>query len=241
MNRIIKNIPNSITSMNLLCGVLGVILTIEGQVSYAFPLMLAAAVFDFFDGLAARALGAYSAIGKELDSLADCVSFGVLPAVMLYKTMRFALVGGSLAYVPLLIAVFSALRLAKFNVDERQHESFLGLATPASAMICGSLSYFAASSPASAMSLMIYSPWFVPALSVVLCALMVSEIPMFSMKFSKETATLVRIKRIAFLSIAAIVVIIVVALGLNWSLAIFMIFAAYVVMNLIFSLSPSTR
>ena len=136
-----KHIPNTITSMNLLSGVLGVIFTLEGRIDIAFLLMLAAAVFDFFDGFAARLLHSYSDIGKELDSLADMVSFGVLPSIMLYKTMDIAGAGWT-KYIVLILAVFSGLRLAKFNIDERQTSSFLGLATPSSAIICGSLAYF---------------------------------------------------------------------------------------------------
>ena len=101
----------------------------------AVCMVLAAAVFDFLDGLAARALDAYSDIGKELDSLCDVVSFGVLPALMLYRTMVDLSGAGVFCCLPLVLAVFSALRLAKFNVDERQHGSFLGLPTPAAAMI----------------------------------------------------------------------------------------------------------
>ncbi len=114
-----QEVPNTITSMNLLCGVLGVIASLNGRLELAFVLMIVAAAFDFCDGLAARLLKAYSEIGKELDSLADDVSFGVLPAVMLFSVSGTDIV--VLKYLPLLLAVFSALRLAKFNLDERHH------------------------------------------------------------------------------------------------------------------------
>ena len=134
----IKNlIPNIITSMNLLCGVVGVILSLDGHLEGGFCLMLAAAVCDFFDGFAARLLNATSPVGKELDSLSDVVSFGVLPAIMLYMVsgdgVRF------MKFFPLLLAAFSAYRLAKFNLDERQTTSFIGLPTPANALFWGSL------------------------------------------------------------------------------------------------------
>ena len=145
-----KAIPDIITSLNLLCGVLGVMFTFNGRPDIAFCMMLAAAVFDFLDGLAARALDAYSDIGKELDSLCDVVSFGVLPALMLYRTMVDLTGAGVFCCLPLILAVFSALRLAKFNIDERQHGSFLGLPTPASAMICGALCCYVFMEPASA-------------------------------------------------------------------------------------------
>mgnify|MGYP002513918295 CR=1 FL=1 len=105
--------------------------------------MLAAAVCDFCDGLAARLLGAYSNVGKELDSLADMITFGLLPSIMMYKTMEEFHPGQWYSYIPLIIVVFSALRLAKFNIDERQSENFIGLATPACAMICGSFATIA--------------------------------------------------------------------------------------------------
>ena len=131
---IIRHIPNTITSMNLLLGIMGVICTFDGNFEAAFCLMLAAAVCDFCDGLSARLLGAYSDVGKELDSLADMVSFGLLPSLMLHRLM--VSIGGEslLSYIPLIIAVLSAVRLAKFNVDERQTDNFIGLATPACAM-----------------------------------------------------------------------------------------------------------
>ena len=125
--------------MNLLCGLVAVVFVFAGDSGTAFALMLAAAIFDLCDGLAARALGAFSPIGGELDSLSDMVSFGVLPSLMLHRLMRDSGAPSALCFIPLVLAVFSALRLAKFNVDERQHESFLGLATPACAIFCGVL------------------------------------------------------------------------------------------------------
>ena len=132
---IAKHIPNTITSMNLLCGALGVIFTFQGALDIAFYLMLAAAVCDFLDGFSARLLKAYSAIGKELDSLADLVTFGLLPSLMLHRRMIEGGITGFTAYIPLIICIFSALRLAKFNVDDRQSENFLGLATPSCALL----------------------------------------------------------------------------------------------------------
>ena len=167
--KLVKYIPDAVTSMNLVCGVIGVIFAFKGRFEYAFPLMLAAAVFDFLDGFAARALHAYSDLGRELDSLCDLVSFGVLPSVMLYKLMCVCSFSeGWLCWTPLLISVFSALRLAKFNVDERQSENFLGLPTPACAILCGALCYFVAFSPAGFLATWCTSPFFIPVLTVVL-------------------------------------------------------------------------
>ncbi len=232
--RIRKHIPNSITSLNLLCGVLGVICSLSGRLDIAFILMLGAAVFDFCDGLAARLFKEYSEIGKELDSLADDVSFGVLPAVMLY-----CISGNTfLRFVPMLIAAFSALRLAKFNIDERQHSSFIGLPTPASAMLCGSLASFVYSEPTSILAQWCSGPVLVPALTVILCFLMVSEIPMFAMKFgggNKATDVDVR-KRIAFALTVVIAAVFAVAAGLNWTAVPLVSFIGYILINLFFRL-----
>ena len=137
-----KYLPDFLTAMNLVCGLIALTYAFGDRPDIAFYLMLAAAVFDFSDGFAARALKAYSDLGKELDSLCDLVSFGVLPAVMLHRQMLSSGNSGWLCWIPLLLAVFSALRLAKFNVDERQHASFIGLPTPAAAMLCAAFCHY---------------------------------------------------------------------------------------------------
>ena len=238
MGFIRKSIPNTITSMNLLSGAIGVILCLGGDVRTAFLLMLASAVFDFFDGLAARALGAYSDIGKELDSLADMISFGLLPSLMLHQTMVQGGIDGAVTFIPLLLAVFSALRLAKFNIDERQHDSFIGLATPSAAMICGSLCHFVAGHSDSGLAAICASSWVLPILSVLLSALLVSEIPMFSMKFGKGKCAdkmTVRI-RIGFLVLLLLIGLAVAAAGLEWSMAVFFTFIGYILINLLSAL-----
>ena len=217
--------------MNLLSGAMGVIFTLEGRLDIAFPLMLAGAVFDFCDGLAARLLGAYSPMGKELDSLSDMVSFGLLPSLMLYETLRLSGCHCALAYVTLILAVLSGLRLAKFNIDERQGTDFIGLATPSSAMICGSLTYFIAVSPASAVTSWIAGSWFLPLLAVVLGGLLVSEIPMFGMKVAKGHR-LLDTKRIVFLCLAVAAAVFTLVFRLNWSLFILLTFSAYLLENL---------
>ena len=229
-----KHIPNTITSMNLLSGIMGVIFTLEGHLEWALPLMILAAVFDFCDGLAARLLNAYSPIGKELDSLADLVSFGVLPALMLYKVQPEG-APVVLRYLPMFVGIMSALRLAKFNVDERQTLDFIGLPTPSCAMVCGSLAYFLHRSggvPEGA------GPWLVAGIAVVLGLLLVSEIPMFGMKI-KKGHKLLDGKRITFLILAAACFLAVLILHKNWSLAILGVFSAYVIENLIIALIPS--
>ena len=229
-----RHIPNAITSMNLLSGALGVIFTLEGRIEIAFPLMLAAAVFDFCDGLAARALGAYSDIGKELDSLADMVSFGLLPSLMLCKAMAgdAALTAvGWTAFLPLLVAVMSALRLAKFNLDERQALDFIGLPTPACAMVCGSLALYVFRTPESLLASWAATPFFVPAIALLLGLLLVSEIPMFGMKI-KKGHRLLDAKRIVFFAFAALAILLTVILRAHWSLAPLLIFSFYILENL---------
>ena len=231
-----KHIPNTITSMNLLAGIMGVIFTLEGHLEWALPLMVLAAVFDFCDGLAARLLGAYSPIGGELDSLADLVSFGVLPALMLYKVQP-AEAPAVLRFIPLFIAVMSAVRLAKFNVDERQTLDFIGLPTPSCAMVCGSLAYFMyvnGGVPAGA------SVWILDAIAIILGLLLVSEIPMFGMKI-KKGHKLLDTKRIAFLILAAACILATVLIHGNWSLAVLGVFSVYIVENLLLAVINSCR
>lgn len=140
-------IPNTVTSLNLMTGFVAIIFTAQGQLSWAFVAMLVAAGFDFFDGLLARLLQVSSEYGKILDSLADVVSFGVLPAYMLYavilqsSSLFFPEYVSQLAYAAVLPAVFSALRLAKFHLDTRQTDQFIGLPTPANALFIGSFVY----------------------------------------------------------------------------------------------------
>ncbi len=233
---ITRHIPNTITSMNLLCGVLGVICVFSGESDTAFLLMLLAAVCDFFDGFSARALKAYSAIGKELDSLADLVSFGLLPSLMLHRMMTvLSPEAGLLCYLPLLIVVASALRLAKFNTDDRQSENFLGLATPACAMICGSMTYYIMKDADSFLTVWASGRIFIPLVSVMLSALMVCELPMFSMKVrkgSQKNTPLYRM-RISFIGTMVVSAVLVLLLGLNWSMIVLLVFVLYIIINVI--------
>ena len=231
--KLLKHIPNTITSMNLFCGALGVIFTFQGALDIAFYLMLAAAVCDFFDGFSARLLKAYSPVGKELDSLADCISFGLLPAMMMHRRLVEGGVTSFVAYIPLVIAVFAALRLAKFNVDARQSENFLGLATPACALWCGSL-IFAADHGVTTFAMMLHETMLIPIASVVLALLMVSEIPMFSLKV-KKGSPYNRI-RIYFVVIVAAIAIATLALKINWSYIVFLSLTCYIFFNILLAL-----
>lgn len=134
---IIKHIPNFITSLNLLVGCAGILYAFTDRLEYSVYCIWLAMAFDFLDGFAARILKVSSPIGKELDSLADMVTFGVLPSFILFQLITPA--SGSLAYIAFLTAIFSALRLAKFNVSDDQGDEFIGVPTPANALFISSL------------------------------------------------------------------------------------------------------
>lgn len=233
---IIRHIPNTITSMNLLSGLVGVVFAFGSKIDLAFYCMIAAAFFDFLDGFVARLLGAYSQMGKELDSLCDVVSFGVLPSIMLYSQMRLSLFGENFwCWLPLLLAVFSALRLAKFNIDDRQKDGFLGLPAPACALIVGALTCYIAHTPTSFLTIWAASDWFLPAVAIALGLLMLSEIPMFSLKFHKDDSRVLRTKRLAFAVLVSASVLLCVLLSLHWSLAVLISMLCYVVKNILYA------
>ena len=178
-------IPDTITSCNLLCGSIAVFLATQGAFVWAFVFILAGAFFDFFDGLSARLLKAPSPIGVELDSLADDITFGLAPSMMVFCYLRPIL--GWWAALALVMAAFSALRLAKFNVDERQHDSFIGLATPANAIFWGGICCMPL-----AMLAYDWMAWVLIGLSFVSCWLLNAEIPFFSFKaFKKEKLVII--------------------------------------------------
>lgn len=192
-----QHIPNAITSLNVLCGGLAVMLAFEGSASLALVslLVMLGAFFDFFDGLAARSLNAYSPMGKELDSLADLISFGLAPTAILVSYMKQAIAAESVSteadaivgvlfmLSPFIMLVFSALRLAKFNVDTRQSESFIGMPTPANALLVISLPLIIIYYPDHIFEQIIINKYFILGLTIIQSYLLVSEIPMFSFKF----------------------------------------------------------
>jgi CDP-diacylglycerol--serine O-phosphatidyltransferase len=183
-----KHIPNTITCGNLVSGCIAITFALYGNPSMALLWIVVGAVFDFFDGMTARLLHVSSPIGKELDSLADVVTFGVAPSAMLFfqlGIMEYPSVLESyrnvLPYCAFLMAAFSALRLAKFNLDERQTTSFIGLPTPANALFWGALIV-------GGSHWIEASKWMLPVvvlLMLVSCWLLVSEIPMFALKFKQ--------------------------------------------------------
>lgn len=185
-NIITRNIPNTITCCNLISGCIATLSAFMGEIHMALLWIIIGAIFDFFDGMSARLLHVSSPVGKELDSLADDITFGMAPAAMVFYEMGImeypaflAPVQPYMPFVAFLIAAFSALRLAKFNLDERQAMGFIGLPTPANALFWGALLVGAGDIIENTM-------WMVPVVIVMIllsCWLLVSEIPMFALKF----------------------------------------------------------
>ena len=185
-NILTKHIPNTLTSCNLISGCIAIVFALSANYTMALTFIVVGAFFDFFDGMSARLLGVSSPIGKELDSLADVVTFGVAPSSMIY-TLLFTLdksgwnetLASAVPYVAFVMAAFSAIRLAKFNLDERQTTSFIGLPTPANALFWGALIVGGED--------MLVAQSHVILLLIVLVFisswLLVAEIPMFALKF----------------------------------------------------------
>ncbi|HNZ70378.1 MAG: CDP-diacylglycerol--serine O-phosphatidyltransferase [Bacteroidales bacterium] len=234
MKKILLHIPNAITSLNLLCGALGIAFVFRGRLDIAFWLLIAAALFDFLDGFAARLLNAYSPVGKELDSLADAISFGLLPAFMLYALYLPAAPRMWISFIPLVVAVFTAIRLAKFNVDARQSESFLGLPSPASALLIAAAVFYTTGNPL--WKEFMQTTWFIPCLSVVISFLLISELPMFSLKFKGWSFGSNKV-RYLFLVLCLILVIVLLVTGNHPGLAMMGCIGLYIVMSGILRIS----
>lgn len=243
------NFPNILTCCNLISGCIATCFAFFASPDLALLWIVIGAAFDFFDGMSARALHISSPIGKELDSLADDVTFGVAPSTIIFSqllVMQYPTWLGSFTdYIPFIayvMAAFSALRLAKFNLDERQHDSFMGLPTPAAAMVCGSLATLVAVRPDCFLAGWCAGPLFIPVLTLALCFLLVSGIPMFSMKFGggKKASRLEVSKRIVFLVIVALAVIIAVAWRFHWSFIFLVGFLGYILINLAMN-GPAVR
>ncbi len=191
-----NNIPNFITCLNLISGSIALVYAFDGQLHIASLLVFAAAIFDFLDGFIARILKAGSPLGKELDSLADLVSFGLVPSAILYKLMSAsAPVWGSvtdslniLPFMAFLVTVFSAVRLAKFNVDIRQSDRFMGLPTPANAIFIVSIPVILAYGDNSSkgyilVAYLVNNYYFLLVLTLLFSGLLVSNLPLLALKF----------------------------------------------------------
>ncbi len=199
----LKQLPNIITSLNLLCGCVAVLFAVSGDLIATTVFAFLGIFFDFFDGLAARLLNAQSEVGVQFDSLADMITSGLVPGVVMIKlleratgnevigfsmeatetmswsTMQFSL----LPLVGLLITVASGYRLAKFNVDSRQKDSFIGLPTPANTILILSFGLILATQPEHWVSELLQEQWVLIGLTVLSCILLNAEIPLFALKF----------------------------------------------------------
>ena len=218
--KIKKHIPNAITCCNLFCGCLGLLVTSWYQLDYAFFFIILAAFLDFFDGLFARILNVNSPIGKDLDSLADMVTFGVLPGFIMFKMISLSIlefdidlakdiyssfrIGEptleaisnlginnllylTLPFIGFLIPVFSAIRLAKFNNDKRQTDSFIGVPTPANAILISSLALVLTNQYFWDIDFeykkILFNNYFLIGLTLLMSYLLISELPLFALKF----------------------------------------------------------
>jgi len=176
-----QHIPNLVTCLNLVSGMAGIYYVLEGNVLWASYFVILAAVFDFLDGFLARIMDAYSELGRQLDSLADLVTFGVLPTFLVFKLIQL---DGDLTFLPFiafLIGIQSALRLAKFNIDTRQTDQFIGLPTPANALFFTALPHLAISQPWAAK--IIASPIGLIVLTLLFSWLLTAELPLLALKF----------------------------------------------------------
>jgi len=201
MKYIREGLPSFFTILGLVSGCISIVFAaFRGDLTMAGYFILFAAVFDFADGMAARILQSLSEFGKQLDSLADVISFGVAPAMILYRLLLLSYVGSSpesdfdimnppfsgvvILYSSFLVAAFSALRLAKFNIDKQQVKNFRGLPTPANALLIAALGFISESSQNSVLQSIVFNRIFLLIFIVFSCVLLVSNMKMFSLKFS---------------------------------------------------------
>lgn len=225
--RIVSQIPNTITLLNLLSGIAAIIISFNLQAQtpwfsplhWAFIAIALAALFDFCDGLSARLLRAYSEIGKELDSLSDLVSFGVAPALLLYNTLLIATGGHWVSYCALMIPLFGAYRLAKFNVDTTQKTSFRGLPIPANAIFwIGFIAWVVGHGYCPSAPVLIIIIFFIS-------SLMVSRMRMFSLKV-QTLAWRENVSRYALLLGALLFVIFNGVAGFMWTIILYILISA---------------
>ncbi len=218
----LKHIPNFLTCCNLVCGCLGILFLFEGTEIPIAYFVLIACVFDFFDGFAARLFKANSPIGKELDSLADMVSFGALPALFMYKTLTIDPHFAYLPYLGLLIAVCSALRLAKFNIDETQSDSFKGLPTPANAIFITTIPFLT-----QPIFDFVHTSVALSIITLVFSLLMGSRFDLFALKFKnfswadnkiRFTFLILSVLLVAFLHWAALPLLILLYIAMSLGL-----------------------
>jgi CDP-diacylglycerol---serine O-phosphatidyltransferase len=244
-----RHIPNLITMLGLLSGCISIAYSTGGDLKRAAIFILIAALFDFADGWVARLLNSMSEFGKQLDSLSDVISFGVAPSFILYKLLVFSLVENSTRFniaepglfqtillsLSFFVAVFAALRLARFNIDASQKESFRGLPTPGAALLIASFGFIIDQRNLSFEPLLLKT-WFLILFIAVVCWLMVSGIRMFSMKF-KNYSLKDNVLRYIFLLLSAVLILMVGIPG------IFLVILLYILLSIVDSwfLSSSPR
>lgn len=244
------NIPNILTCCNLICGCIATYAAFHHGHGVAFAFILLGAFFDFFDGMVARMLGISGKFGLQLDSLADDITFGLAPSAMIFTLFNHVAYPQFMAneffynvmpFTAFLMAAFSALRLAKFNLDERQHLGFIGMPTPANAIFWGGL--------ISSCEMWLRSPHFNAAFlflfMVLSCWLLICEVPMFALKFKNLSWQDNKIKFIFAISVVLILLVFAyvgyvegnvwqkIALGMSVSIGL------YVMMSIVASLLPS--
>ncbi|HET8752795.1 MAG TPA: CDP-alcohol phosphatidyltransferase family protein [Salinimicrobium sp.] len=241
------HVPNIITLLNLLCGTIAVIFAVQGNLVMAALFVALGIFFDFFDGLAARSLNVKSELGLQLDSLADMVTSGVVPGIVMYQMFLKALpsqpeVSGDwtagqellvwnlpvFALFGLLITLASGYRLAKFNIDERQSDSFIGLPTPANALLILSLPMIIIFQPQPEILSVILNEWFLVGLTLFSCFILNAEIPLFALKFKNWSFGANKLRYF-------FIVLCLVLLLIFQFVAIPIIIISYVVLSLIFS------
>lgn len=240
-------IPNIMTLGNLLCGCLGIVFVFEGNLLYASYLIFIAGILDFLDGFVARLLNQHSEIGKQLDSLADMVTFGALPSFILAKLIQLSINKDSilsdflpsnllsqahlpfLAYIAFVLVLFSCLRLAKFNIDTRQSDSFIGVPTPANAFLVAAFPLILEFNPE--YKFLILNSTFLISYTLIMSYLLISEIPLFALKFKSFSWKSNQIKYI-FLILSVILLI-----SLQF-VAIPLIIFLYIIMSIISNFQP---
>lgn len=245
-----KNIPNILTSCNLICGCIATYCAFQHGYRGAFLFILLGAVFDFFDGMVARLLGVSGKFGLELDSLADDITFGFAPSAMIFTLFRqvaYPQVMGNefffnvMPFTAFLMAAFSALRLAKFNLDERQHLGFIGMPTPANAIFWGGL----LASSETWLTSPRFNAVFLFLFMILSCWLLVCEVPMFALKFKNLTWKDNKIKFVFAIFVVLILLVSAImgyADGSLWQtvpLGMSACIGLYVMMSIVASLLPS--
>jgi len=243
VKKVVRQIPNFITSLNLVCGSIATIFAIDGHLVWAAIFICAAAVFDFLDGFVARLLKAYSEIGKQLDSLADVVSFGVAPGAILFTLLEFSLFGKNdpiyeisakwyewlILFSSFLLPVFGAIRLARFNTNTTKENFFRGLPIPSNGIFWASLGLMLESPKYYDLLQLIYSTKNLVILAVFMAGMMVITMPMFSLK-PHSLSLKENWYRYLFLVLAIILIVIFNFYGLAF------VIILYIILNLVFYL-----